>query len=196
MLFKRLKFRNKLLVSFVAAFVPLILVGSMIAYYLVKDTLETSIENELNTTTTALANLIQASAAVSIKNRLWAIAEKNLDIAQYYYSKHRSGLITREQAIQTIEEIFLNQTIGISGYIYCLNTKGLVTVHPNAKVMGSDVSEYGFVQQQLKAREGYLEYDWKNPGEATDRPKALYMVYFKPLDWIISVSAYRNEFNY
>jgi len=196
MLFNRLKFRNKLLVYFLAAFVPLILVGSMIAYYLVKDTLETSIENELNTTTKALASLIQESAAVSIKNRLWAIAEKNLDIAQYYYSKHRSGLITREQAIQTIEEIFLNQAIGVSGYIYCLNSKGLVTVHPNAKVMGTDVSEHGFVKQQLKAKEGYLEYDWKNPGEKTKRPKALYMVYFKPLDWIISVSAYRNEFNY
>ncbi|MCP4721474.1 MAG: response regulator, partial [Desulfobacteraceae bacterium] len=123
-------------------------------------------------------------------------AEKNFDLAEYYYSKHRSGLLTRKQAIKTIEEIFLNQPVGISGYIYCLNSKGKVIIHPNDKVKGSNLSKFDFIKQQLKTKEGYLEYDWKNPGEVQKRPKALYMVYFKPLDWIISVSSYRNEFSY
>nr|NJM01827.1 methyl-accepting chemotaxis protein [Desulfobacula sp.] len=43
-------------------------------------------------------------------------------------------------------------------------------------------------------KNGYLEYEWKNPGEGTERAKAVYMVYFEPLDWIISVSTYREEF--
>jgi hypothetical protein len=34
-----------------------------------------------------------------------------------------------------------------------------------------------------------------NPGEAGSRPKALYMTYFVPWDWIISISSYRSEFN-
>jgi len=196
MLFKKLKFRDKLLVSFLTAFVPLILVGSIFSYHQVKKVLESSIEKELKNTTESLVSLIQTSTAISIKNRLQAIAEKNLDIAEYYYSKHRSGLLTRGEAIHTIEEIFLNQPIGISGYIYCLNSKGKVVIHPNDKVKGSDVSNFNFVKQQLKTKEGYLEYDWKNPGEEHKRPKALYMVYYKPLDWIISVSSYRREFTY
>jgi two-component system cell cycle sensor histidine kinase/response regulator CckA len=196
MLFKKFKFRNKLLASFLAVFLPLILIGSTVAYLQTKKILETSIENELNQTTTSLVNLIQISAAISIQNRLRAIAEKNYDIAEYYYSKHRSGLLTREQAIRTIEEIFLNQPIGISGYIYCLNSKGLVIIHPNDKVKETNVSNFDFVKKQLETKEGYLEYDWKNPGEAHEQSKALYMVYFKPLDWIISVSSYRGEFQH
>jgi PAS domain S-box-containing protein len=196
MSFKQFKFRNKLLASFLVVLVPLILIGSTISYLQVKKTLETSIENELNNTTASLVDLIQTSANISIRNRLMAIAEKNLDITEYYYSKHRSGLLSREETIQTIQEIFLNQPIGISGYIYCLDSKGQVIIHPNDRVKGTNVSNFNFVKQQLKTKEGYLEYNWKNPGETEERPKALYMVYYKPLDWIISVSTYRDEFSY
>jgi PAS domain S-box-containing protein len=46
----------------------------------------------------------------------------------------------------------------------------------------------------IKRKAGYLEYNWKNPGDKKPRAKALYMVYFKPWDWIINVSSYRKEF--
>ncbi len=196
MLFEKLKFKNKILLTFLLVFIPLIIIGSTIAYYQAKKILQTNIEKELQDTTDSLVNLIETAASVSIKNRLQAIAEKNLDIAQYYYSKYRSGLLTRPQAIKIIEEIFQSQSIGISGYIYCLNSKGIVIIHPNDQVRNSDVSEYDFVQKQIEIKDGYLEYDWKNPGEPKERPKALYMVYYKPLDWIISVSSYRKEFNH
>ncbi|RLC06544.1 MAG: hypothetical protein DRH34_00425 [Deltaproteobacteria bacterium] len=196
MLFANLKFRNKLLFTFLFILVPIILLGSTIAYFQIKKILQTSIEKELQNTTDSLVNLIETSAFVSIKNRLQAIAEKNLDIAQYYYSKHRSGLLTKAEAIKIIEEIFSNQPIGISGYIYCLNSKGILVIHPNDKLRHSDVSDVGFVKHQMAIKEGYMEYEWKNPGEPHERPKALYMVYFKPLDWIISASSYRTEFNH
>ncbi len=196
MLFEKLKFKNKILLTFLIVFIPLILMGSTIAYYQAKKILQTNIEKELQNTTDSLVNLIETAASVSIKNRLQAIAEKNLDIAQYYYSKYRSGLLTRPQAIKIIEEIFQSQSIGISGYIYCLNSKGIVIIHPNDQVRNSDVSEFGFVKKQMEIKDGYLEYEWKNPGEPKERPKALYMVYYKPLDWIISVSSYRKEFNH
>ncbi|MCG8614750.1 MAG: cache domain-containing protein, partial [Desulfobacterales bacterium] len=99
-------------------------------------------------------------------------------------------------AINIIEEIFLNQSIGISGYIYCLNSKGDVLIHPNDRVKGTNISEFEFVREQMRVKDGYLEYAWKNPGEQEERPKALFMVYYKPLDWIISVSSYRDEFSY
>ncbi|WP_300458913.1 cache domain-containing protein [Desulfobacula sp.] len=194
--FAKLKFRNKLLFAFLIGFIPFILMGSILAYYQVKKTIQTSIENELQSTNDALTNLIKTSASVSIKNRLHAIAEKNLEIASYYYNKYQSGLIGRAEAIQIIEEIFLHQSVGISGYIYCLNSKGIVTFHPNDTLLNTDVSEFDFVRQQMEIKDGYLEYEWKNPGESHERAKALYMVYFKPLDWIISVSSYRDEFNY
>ncbi|MFH2057710.1 MAG: cache domain-containing protein [Pseudomonadota bacterium] len=174
----------------------MILLCSTIAYYKVEKILQTSIEKELKATSGAFINLIQTSARISVKNRLRAIAEKNLDIAQYYYEKFESGLLDKEQVIETIGQIFLSQSVGKSGYIYCLNSKGTLVVHPQKTILNSDVSEFDFIQQQLKMKNGYLEYDWKNPGEIQERPKALYMVYFEPLDWIISVSSYRKEFNH
>ncbi len=194
MQFEKLKFRNRLLITFLFVFIPLILLGSSFFYYQVKNKLQGSIEKELQDTTDALTNLIQTSASVSIKARLHAIAEKNRDIATYYYDRYTSGSLSRSEAIERIEEIFLSQPIGISGYIYCLNSKGTIEVHPNDKVKNTNVSGFEFVRQQLEIRNGYLEYEWKNPGEEKERPKALYMVYFEPLDWIISVSSYREEF--
>ncbi len=196
MIFQTLPFRNKLLVSFLLIFIPLILVGGTLSYYQVKQILETSIEKELRHTTESLFTLVETTAAISIRNRLAAIAEKNLDLTEFYYSKHRSGLLTRQEAIDILEEIFLHQSIGINGYIYCINSNADVIIHPDYQVKGSNVSEFEFIKQQLKIKDGYLEYDWKNPGEPEARPKALYMTYYKPLDWIISVSAYRNEFSY
>lgn len=191
-----LKFRNKLLLSFLTVLIPLILIGSLLYYYHMKTIIESNIEKELQASSSSLIDLIHTSADISIKNRLQAIAEKNFEIAEYFYSKHRSGLLTREEAIKTIEEIFLNQSIGISGYIYCLNSQGDLIIHPNDRLKGTNVASYDFIKQQMSLKEGYIEYDWKNPGEAKQRPKALYMIYYKPLDWIISVSSYRNEFNY
>ncbi len=194
--FSRLQFRNKLLMIFLSVLIPFTFFGSTIAYYHVKKILLNSIEKELRTTNESLLHLIETVAHVSVKNRLRAIAEKNLNIAQYFHGQYQQGLIDREQAFDKIRQIFLNQSVGKSGYIYCLDSRGVVVMHPEAGVEGTDVSGHGFVKEQLRLKTGYIEYDWKNPGEIHERPKALYMIYFEPFDWIISASSYREEFKH
>ncbi len=194
MALRYLSFRNRLLMSFLFMFIPLLLFGSGLIYFKVREILQTNIEKELQDTTDALADLIEISASLAIKTRLQAIAEKNREIARHCYQRFQSGEISRDEAVDLISEIFLSQSIGTSGYIYCLNSQGRIEVHPNHEVLHSDLSGYDFVQRQLAVRDGYLEYEWKNPGETVSRPKVLYMVYFEPLDWIISVSSYREEF--
>lgn len=194
MIFHPLKFRNRLFLTFLMVFIPLVLLGSGLVYVQVKHILQAGIEKELQDSTDSLTNLIQTSASVSIKTRLHAIAEKNREIAQYFYDHYQSGSLTREEALKRIEEIFLAQTIGVSGYIYCLNSKGVIELHPRDQVKDTDLSGFEFARRQLEMKNGYLEYEWKNPGEERERPKAVYMVYFEPLDWIISVSTYREEF--
>ena len=65
---------------------------------------------------------------------------------------------------------------------------------PRQALLNVNVSQYDFVKEMLREKKGYMEYDWKNPGENETRPKALYMLYFAPWDWIIAVSSYRKEF--
>jgi PAS domain S-box-containing protein len=196
MKFKNLRIRYKLLISYAVVFTLSISLGSALIYLLVRDTIKANLENELNNNTNAIVNLVQTAAAVAIKNHLRAAAEKNRDIVRHFYAACQRGELTEAAAKGRAAELLLSQPIGKSGYIYCLDSAGVVRVHPQPALIGTSVSDFGFVQQQLKLKEGYLEYDWRNPGETERRPKALYMVYFAPWDWIISASTYRKEFSH
>lgn len=79
------------------------------------------------------------------------------------------------------------------GYIYVLDGKGIIRVHPKVELRGADLTGHAFIREQLSQHSGYLEYQWANPGKSQTRPKALYMSYFAPWDWIISVSSYRDK---
>ena len=90
--------------------------------------------------------------------------------------------------------MLLGQKIGQTGYIYVLDSAGVVKIHPKPDVIGQKLAEIGFIQKQVTQKNGYLEYWWKNPQESEPRAKALHMTYFEPWDWIISVSSYKSEF--
>ncbi len=193
--FRDLRIQHKLLAGYSAVFILCIILGSMVVYSVVRQTLESNIESELKNTTTSILNMVRTSAATSIKNHLRAVAEKNHDIAAYFHGQALAGHLTQSEARQRVAEIILSQSIGATGYVYCLDSTGIINVHPKQELIGANLSEYAFIREQTVRKDGYLEYDWMNPGEARARPKALYMNYFEPWDWIISVSSYREEFH-
>lgn len=188
------KIRHKLLFYYTLLYALSLTVGFATVYVIIRDSLQKNIESELQNTTTAVYNLVQTSATVSIKNYLRGVAEKNVEIIADFYAKSREGRETEAAAREKAAAVLLSQTIGESGYIYCLDSRGIVVVHPQAALIGTDVSDHAFVRDVLAKKRGYLEYDWKNPDEAVARPKALYMLHFEPWDWIIAVSSYRAEF--
>lgn len=193
-MFRNLPIRFKLLIFYSILFTLSLSLGSTFIYIIVQRTITANIENELENTTQAILNMVRTAADVSIKNHLRAIAEQNLDTAQHYYDRYRKGRISEEKARQLTAELFLSQTIGKSGYIYCLDSSGVVLFHPADELVDESVAQHEFVQDQVVMKEGYIEYQWKNPRENRMRPKALYMTYFEPWDWIISVTSYRREF--
>ncbi|MFH0728276.1 MAG: cache domain-containing protein [Pseudomonadota bacterium] len=193
--FSNLRIRFKLLISYSLVFCLSLTLCSTILYSFVRRTIENNIESELKNSTATILNMVRTAANVSIKNHLRAVAEKNREIAEYFYQQAQQGLITDQLARETARNVFLTQTIGKTGYIYCIDSKGMVLIHPKNSLIGVDISEHAFVIKQKQEKVGYLEYDWKNPGETETRPKALYMTYFAPWDWIISASSYRSEFN-
>lgn len=194
-MFRQFRIRHKLVISYSIVLILSIFLGSSFIYFFVRDKLTDSLESELNNTTTALLNMVKTAAAVSIKNHLRAVAEKNLEIIQHFYDQSQRGAMSSAAAQAMAANILLSQRIGESGYIYCIDSQGKVTVHPQAPLINTNVADFAFVREQLSRKIGYIEYDWKNPGESEFRPKALYMAYFEPWDWIVSASTYRNEFN-
>ncbi len=193
--FRTIRIRHKLLLAYSLAFAIVISMDSFIMYSLLKRTVQTTLESELKNSTATLLNMVNTAASVSIKNHLRAVAEKNLDLVSYFYNRYKKGMISQQEAKKQVAELLLAQPIGTTGYIAVLNSQGVLLVHPKAELVGVDISRHDFVQKMILNKRGYLEYDWRNPGEARPRPKAMYMTYFAPWDWIITVSSYREEFN-
>lgn len=191
-----LPIRYKLVIACTLLFTPLAIIAGLFSNSLMRDTLEVQIRRELNNSTESILNMIRLSARLSIKNSMRNIAEKNADIVKMYYQESLAGRLSEEEAKARATKVLLSQRIANSGYIYCLNSNGVVAVHPVAAVVGQDLSGIAFVDDQVKRKNGYQEYAWKNPDDLKNRPKAVWMTHFEPWDWIISVSAYRDEFDH
>jgi PAS domain S-box-containing protein len=187
-------FRYQIVSSFLIVLLPVLVFVAVTVEVFLIPSIRQNTKQELSNSTRVLTGSIRASAAATIRNHLKAIAEKNREIAEQHMALVNQGVLSREEAVQRLRAIFFSQRIGRSGYIYCLDHQGIAVVHPNKDVENTDIARFDFVRTQLERKEGYVEYDWQNPGEDAPHPKALYMVYFKQLDWIISVSSYRAEF--
>ncbi len=168
--------------------------GGFFLEKMVRKTIEAQISSELDNLSQSIQDTVKTTASASIKNRLRGIAEKNLDIVSYFYNQQASGQLSENHAKLQTAEILLSQTIGKTGYIYCVNSAGIIQVHPEDKLIGKNISDFPFIQQQIHEKKGYLEYEWKNPSDLQQRSKALFMVYFEPWDWIITVSSYKEDF--
>jgi PAS domain S-box-containing protein len=191
---RNLPIRFKMFGIYALVFTIAMVCGGLIIYFEVSRIISDNIENELTTATNTILNSVQTAAQASIKNYLRAVAEKNRDIVSSLYAEYQAGRMTETEAKDRARKVLFSQAIGDTGYIYCLDSKGTAVEHPLPLVAGVNFSEFEFIGEQVRRKEGYLEYEWKNPGDIKPRSKALYMIYFKPWDWIISVSSYRDEF--
>ncbi len=192
--FRNLQIRSKLLVGYTLIFIIAILAGGAVIYFQVKSTIEANIENELKNSTATILNMVKTAAATSIKNHLRAVAESNQQILATLYGEYTLGRLTEPGAKAMAKKLLLGQTIGKTGYLYCVKSDGIAPIHPRPGVAGNSFLDHAFVRDQIRFKEGYLEYDWKNPEEEHEKPKALYMSYFQPWDWIVSASSYREDF--
>ncbi len=156
--------------------------------------MEGFIEEELNVNTNQIYSMIKVAADTSVRGELRSIVRSNYDFVKYTYEQYLNGEKTEAQAKEDAWAYLSSQKIGSSGYIYILDSSGVIQYHPSEELIREDISQNEFVQLQMSLKEQYIQYDWKNPGESQARAKALYMKHFKPWDWVISASSYREEF--
>jgi len=191
-LFSGLSF--KLLLNYSAIFCLIIIISSIFVHNNIKKNIQKRITDNLTNSNKLIATMITTNADNTIQNYLRAVAMKNFEIVSYIADNCKKNNISVEEAQNQAKEILLSQKIGKTGYIYCLNSNGVLVVHPKNELVNKNISNYPFIQKQIQDKQGYIEYNWKNPDDIDERPKALYMTYFKAWDWIISVSSYREEF--
>jgi PAS domain S-box-containing protein len=193
--FNNLPIRYKILCIYSITFIVIMGLSSLTIYSIVKQHVEKTMEDTLQNATSAMVNTVKTAASVSIRNYLRAAAENNLDMVRHLHRLETDGTLTADTARNQAADLILSQKIGPQGYICILDGAGRVVKHPKKLLEGLDISDHAFVQEMVAQKKGYIEYDWQNPDDAAPRPKALYLEYFAPWDWMITVSAYREEFS-
>jgi len=180
--------------------IPLLLIFALLLHFTF-NRINQTIDARMEAAGDSIVDMLKIAVETSTQSYLRALAEKNLQVAQWYYQKSLQGELTQQDAQEAVLNFFKPQHIGPSGYIYILNSEGVLVFHPQKILEGVPILQreayqdsWPFIRKQIEKKNGYLEYSWKNPDEFSMKPKALFMTYFKPWDWIISACCYREEF--
>ena len=96
--------------------------------------------------------LIKSSVTASVKNHLSSIANSNFKIVEELYAKQKTGIYTIEEAKSLARDVILTQTIGESGYLYCLNSQGVLEVHPKIPLVNRILVSLILLRSKLNKR--------------------------------------------
>jgi methyl-accepting chemotaxis protein len=103
--------------------------------------------------------------------------------------------------VANLERDLLSLKLGSTGYIYVMDSKGVLKIHPTKK--GENLSPYEFIQEIIKRAAtlgpdevGVTRYDSNNKElrETTSREKIAVYTYYQPLDLIVVAEGYTDEF--
>lgn len=186
--------RQKLILAYALSFFVLIIAGGLFTDAMMRVKLEEGMEDTLRNSTQTILNLLESSLNSSIRSYLHGVAAQDLKMVEDLAARVERGEITESEAKSRARALLGAQRIGKTGYTCVLDSGGTMRVHPKPALVDANLSQYEFVREITAKKDGYLEYEWQNPDDRDPRPKAMYMAYFKPWDWIILASAYRNEF--
>lgn len=192
---RKLPIRVWLIFGYSALFLAVLMPMAMGMNLRMQKLLTQNIETQLEIATNNMVNMVKVATTGSIQQHLRAIADKNVEIVRMFYEDYRAGRLTEEEAKRQAARVLLSQKIGQTGYLYVLDSRGRLQVHPEPELLDRDLRSFEFIRRQIVQKRGFIEYEWKNPHEPRMRPKALYMSYFEPWDWIVSASSYREEFS-
>jgi hypothetical protein len=152
--------------------------------------IESQYRDQLEQTTSMINVMVRTYVDSSIRNYLIGRAESVRRMVAYQYQSFLDGKVSEAKAYANAKAMMLDPEygkIGKTGYMAGVNGKGVLAIHP--RTPGADASGYQFMKDATAMKNGYLEYRWKNPGEAEERDKAGGMSYFAPWDLIVWASS-------
>lgn len=102
------------------------------------------------------------------------------------------------QSFAKLKESIRAKKVGTSGYIFCMDSKGTFTVHPDSEgknlIDAQDLDGNSFIREMCSRKSGWIRYPWKNRTDSAPRMKIVRYEYFEPWDWIVAVGSYEDEF--
>lgn len=120
--------------------------------------------------------------------------------------QYDSGNINLKAAQQSARNSFKKVSIGSSGYLFALTSKGFLTVHPTQEndniLTAQDKNGHFFIRELIKraieSKPGevlYTIYPWRNEklGDQHPRNKIVAFRYYPKWDWIVAAGGYLDE---
>jgi two-component system NtrC family sensor kinase len=186
--FKKLKLRWKLLsLVLPLVIVPIIIVGALIGYI-------ANHQAYLGVTQTSKDDLRHmVSFTVDL------LEAHHLHYSDGVHQKTDSASAERDtQAFTVLKNRIKSKKVGATGYIFCMDSSGTLTLHPDAEgtnvIDARDSSGFPFIREMCQKKNGWIRYPWQNVGSMTPRMKIVRYEYFEPWDWIVAVGSYEDEF--
>jgi two-component system NtrC family sensor kinase len=103
-----------------------------------------------------------------------------------------------KSAFEDLRARIKSKKVGETGYIYCMDRKGTLTIHPDSEGVNiydaRDLAGSYFIREMCEKKSGWISYPWKNKGDKAARMKIVRYEYFQPWDWIVAVGSYEDEF--
>jgi two-component system NtrC family sensor kinase len=103
-----------------------------------------------------------------------------------------------KSAFEDLRNRLKSKKVGDTGYIFCMDRKGKLTIHPDSEGVNifdaRDLSGSYFIREMCAKKSGWIRYPWKNKGDKAPRMKIVRYEYFEPWDWIVAVGSYEDEF--
>ncbi|MCL6589453.1 MAG: cache domain-containing protein [Firmicutes bacterium] len=133
------------------------------------------------------------------------LVEAASNILSYYNEQAQNQKMTLAEAQGEAAAILKKMKYQADGYFFVINLEPRMIVHPDASLVGQDVSN----QKDLKGRKIFVEiarlaqdkgadfiaYEWQKSGagNGVDATKLDYIKLFKPWKWVIATGVYIND---
>lgn len=115
-----------------------------------------------------------------------------------YVEETYEDVAFESRSFEELKEKIQSKKVGQTGYIYCMDSQGRLTVHPDTEGQSifdsTDSDGFHFIRQMCEKKEGWIRYPWQNVGDPGARMKIVRYRYFEPWDWIVAVGSYEDEF--
>ena len=192
--FRNLSIRHKLSVSFSLFSLLLIILTFVLVSSFVNKNNRKLLQKELEDSSNLAIQVVNTNSEDTILHHLKSLSDTAIRILTFIETEGEGQGLSRSDIQLQAADYLGSIKVGDTGYAYVVDLDGNMLIHPFEEIRGSSVKEYNFVQQQLSDKTGYLEYLWENPNDEEPRKKVLYMDLFDSWGWIISITAYKQEF--
>ena len=189
-----LKLRNKILLYFGTYTFIYILVFLLILSSVIERSLLYSARRDLRVQIESVYSAAESLIETAISNYLRAVLDLNMSYLEELNAEVESGNLSLERAKQLFQDYVIGQKIGESGYVVAIEEKGdqtILEIHPYLKGEDAGSTEAGKIW--LSRKNGYSYYNWRNPGDDSDRKKVAYLRSFEPWNWILGATTFEDE---